>query len=44
MVNIHQEVEIRTQPEISSPEETHGTPEKAHQLYTQKTEQLGWGR
>ena len=32
------------QPEISSPEETHSTPEKAHLLYTQKTEQLGQGR
>ena len=27
-----------------SPEETHGTPEKARRLYTQKTEQQGWGR
>ena len=26
------------QPEISSPEETHGTPEKASPLYTQKTD------
>ena len=29
---------------ISSPEETHSTPEKVCPLYTQKTEWLGWGR
>ena len=28
----------------SSPEETHGTPEKACPFYTQKTEWLGGGR
>ena len=33
-----------SQPEISSPEETHGTPEKVHWLYTQKTERQGRGR
>ena len=33
-----------SQPEISSPEETHGTSEKALWLYTQKTEQVGRGR
>ena len=33
-----------SQPEISSPEETHGTPEKVHPLYTQKIEQLEQGR
>ena len=33
-----------SQPEISFPEQTHSTPDKAHPLYTQKTEQLGWGR
>ena len=37
-------VDIRPQPEISSPEETHGTPQKARPLYTQKTEQLGQRR
>ena len=26
-----------SQPEINSPEETHGTPERVHRLYTQKT-------
>ena len=26
------------------PEDTHGTPEKALPLYTQKTEHQGWGR
>ena len=31
------------QPEISSPEETHVTPETALPLCTQETEQLGWG-
>ena len=34
----------RVMPEISSPEETHSTPEKVHPLYTQKTERLGGGR
>ena len=34
----------RSQPEISSPEETHGTPEKVRRLYTQKTERQGRGR
>ena len=32
-----------SQPGIRSPEETHGTPKKAHPLYTQKTERLGLG-
>ena len=32
-----------SQPEISSPEETNGTPEKVRRLYTQKTERQGWG-
>ena len=31
----------RVEPEISSPEETHGTPEKAPRLYTHQTEQQG---
>ena len=33
-----------SQPEISSPEETHSTPEKVSQLYTQKTKRQGQGR
>jgi len=32
------------QPEISSPEETHGTPETALLLLTQETERLGLER
>ena len=32
------------QPEISSAEETQGTPEKVRPLYTQKIEHLGQGR
>ena len=33
-----------SQPEISSAEETHSTPEKVRQLYSQKTKQQARGR
>ena len=33
-----------SQPEISSPEETHGTPKEVRLFYTQKTEQQGQRR